>query len=258
MLRRSVVPSSAAGHCVRRLGLVFLCALAFCRIDAAAADPADLCDRAAVAAARATGVPLDVLQAIAMTETGRRRGGRLRPWPWATNAGGAGRWFESRENAEAHIRDLIAGGQRSIDIGCFQVNLRWHGHAFAGPEAMLEPAGNAIYAARFLAGLAAELGSWEAAAGAYHSRTPELAERYAARFRGHLAALQAGPVRPPVAQAGAGRGQSAAAGHGRRPERPAPEPYPLLAGGAPAGMGSLVPLGGARGAFLMAAAQPLR
>lgn len=224
----------------------------------AVADPADLCERAAEEAARATDVPLAVLQAIALAETGRNRGGRLRPWPWATNQGGPGSWFETRNAAEAHVRALIDKGRRNIDIGCFQINLRWHGHAFASPEAMFEPAANALYAARFLAGLASELGSWEAAAGAYHSRTPELAERYAARFRGHLAALQAGPVRPPVAQAGAGRGQSAAAGHGRRPERPAPEPYPLLAGGAPAGMGSLVPLGGARGAFLMAAAQPLR
>lgn len=225
-------------------GFWLACGLWALPTAAAVADPSDLCDRAAVEAARATGVPLAVLQAIALTESGRSRAGRVRPWPWATNQGGPGHWFESRAAAEAHVAGLIAEGRRNIDIGCFQINLRWHGHAFASPEAMFEPAANARYAAEFLSGLAAELGSWEAAAGAYHSRTPELAERYGARFRQHLAALEADPPGPLPGPVRAGRGP--------------PSPYPLLAAGDPAGMGSLVPLGGSRGTLLMPAAQPLR
>jgi hypothetical protein len=222
-----------------------------------AADPADLCDRAAADAARATGVPLAVLQAIALTETGRNRGGQLRPWPWATNQGGPGHWFETRAAAEAHVRALVAEGRRNIDIGCFQINLRWHGHAFAGPEAMFDPAANAHYAARFLAGLAAELGSWEAAAGAYHSRTPELAERYGARFRQHLAALGAGPLAPVPQAVPEWEALPVAAASGR-PERAPPSPYPLLTAGPPAGLGSLVPVGGVRGTLVVAAARPLQ
>jgi hypothetical protein len=238
--------------------LLVVCLLAVCAVGLparpASADPADLCDRAAAEAARATGVPLPVLQAIALTETGRNRGGRLRPWPWASNAAGAGRWHDSRAAAEAYLRDIIASGQRSIDIGCFQINLRWHGHAFASPESMFDPAANALYAAQFLRGLAAELGSWEAAAGAYHSRTPELAARYGERFLGHLAAVQGGaPAPPPAAPL------EAVAGLPRRaPERPAPQPYPLLVAGAVAGLGSVVPLGGSRGTLLRTAARPLR
>lgn len=205
----------------------------------AGADPAGLCDAAALRASEATGVPLQVLQAIALTESGRSRGGRMRPWPWTINIAGEGRWFDSRAEAESHVRAQHEAGRRVIDIGCFQVNYRWHGAAFASAEAMFDPAENALYAARFLAGLEAELGSWEAAAGAYHSRTPALAERYRARFRTHLAALDDAPL--PTADLPR---QTTA--------------YPLLQAGAPAGLGSLVPLGAARGSLIVAEAGALR
>ena len=224
----------------------------------AAAAP-ELCERAARQAAAEGGVPQDLMLAITLAETGRRQDGALRPWPWAANLEGAGHWFDSRAALEAFAARAVAAGRTSIDIGCFQINLRWHGHAFATPEAMFDPAANAHYAAQFLSGLAAELGSWEAAAGAYHSRTPELAERYGARFRRHLAALQGGPLpMPDPDRATSAIGPAMSAGD-RRPERAPPSPYPLLAAGAPAGLGSVVPRGATRGVpLLMAAAGPLR
>ena len=229
-----------SGASLRRWLGTALPALLLAAAGPADADPALLCEDAAVRAAEATGVPLPVLQAIALTESGLGRGGRLRPWPWTTNIAGQGRWFDSRAEAEAHVRAQREAGRRVIDIGCFQVNYRWHGAAFASAEAMFDPVANALYAARFLAGLEAELGSWEAAAGAYHSRTPALAERYVARFRTHLAALDTAAPPPP-----ADMPRQASA-------------YPLLHPGAPAGLGSLVPLGAARGSLVVAEARALR
>lgn len=142
----------------------------------------ELCETAAAQAAQEVGVPADVLLAIALTETGRRQGDRMRPWPWAANTDGRGHWFDSRDDALAFLRETLANGRRSIDLGCFQINLRWHGQHFATPEALLDPITGARYAARHLSDLHAELGSWEAAAGAYHSRTPSLNSRYRARF----------------------------------------------------------------------------
>ena len=46
-------------------------------------------------------MPQAVLHAIALTETGRPDGGRLRPYPWAINREGKGHWFASREEALA-------------------------------------------------------------------------------------------------------------------------------------------------------------
>ena len=223
---------------------------------AAVADPSELCDRAAQRAATATGVPLTVLQAIALTETGRRHDGAFRPWPWTTHAAGEGRWFASRAAAEAHVRSLRDEGRRSIDIGCFQVNYRWHGDAFASPEAMFDPDANALYAARFLSGLRDELGGWEAAAGAYHSRTPELAARYTARFRQHLAAAGGEPPAAGRSSGRGGRGGSARTRGG--PLLQAAQPLFGSSSPATAQLGSLAGGASPRGALIVSSGRALQ
>lgn len=197
----------AHGTPMRLLILMVLLLLDADAIPASGVPPAaQLCHAAATRAAHTTGVPPEVLRAIALAETGRSRGRDMHPWPWAVNAEGAGRWLASRAEAAAFLRGRLAAGQRNLDIGCFQINYRWHGHAFTSPEAMLEPEANALYAARFLKRLYAEAGDWDVAAGLYHSRTPDLAERYRDRFRRFMARAEAssaglagpGPERPPA------------------------------------------------------------
>ena len=143
---------------------------------------AEVCLRAADAAADRTGIPRTVMRAITLTETGRSRDGRLEPWPWTVNMEGAGHWFKSRDAALAYVRREQARGARSFDVGCFQVNHLWHGEHFTSLEAMFDPAINADYAARFLRDLHDETGDWSRAAGFYHSRTPEFFNRYRTRF----------------------------------------------------------------------------
>ena len=140
------------------------------------------CDQVARQAARESGVPLSVMKAITRTETGRVQGGRLTPWPWTVNMEGAGHWFDSRAEAEAYVSKHHARGARSYDVGCFQINYRWHGQHFSSVKAMFDPLTNARYAARFLSELYSETADWSKAAGAYHSRTPKFANRYRTRF----------------------------------------------------------------------------
>ncbi|WP_325063338.1 transglycosylase SLT domain-containing protein [Halovulum marinum] len=166
--------------------------------SAPAAASAQLCDEAGARAARDTGVPYAVLRAISLTETGRKRDGQLQPWPWTVNMEGKGTWFDDRATALSYVRAHHAGGARSYDVGCFQINYRWHGNAFASVEEMFDPYRNALYAAQFLKRLYAETGSWAKSAGAYHSRTPQYATRYQARFERILARLS-GETPPPVA-----------------------------------------------------------
>lgn len=163
----------------------------------AATGPAALCEAAAARAAAETGVPEAVLHAIALTETGRSMGGTMRPWPWTLNQAGRGAWLETRAGALERIGAILASGAGNVDIGCFQINHHWHGAAFASLDAMIDPDTNARYAARLLARLHAETGDWTAAAGAYHSRRPGDAARYAARFAAHLAVLPAPDPAPP-------------------------------------------------------------
>ncbi len=168
---------------------LLIAALMFLAQAADAATTAALCDRAAQRAALAEGVPLDVLKAIARVETGRTLDGVLEPWPWTVNREGQGYWFASEIEAKSYVFEIFKSGVRSFDVGCFQINYRWHGKAFRSIDAMFDPDENATYAARFLAQLYAELGSWPAAAGAYHSRTQHLAASYSDRFQTVLAQL---------------------------------------------------------------------
>ena len=209
---------------------------------------AALCDAAAEAAARAARVPLSVMRAITRVETARARD----PWPWTVNVEGQGHWFETRAEAETFVARAMAGGARSIDIGCFQINHRWHGAAFGSISEMFDPQRNAAYAARFLRALHDESGDWSVAAGWFHSRTPERARRYRARVERLRAAL----AEP--APAGAGRSmpgpERSAPRAAPAARRPAPNRFPPLTGGAgPATRGSLVPLGHAAPAPLLPA-----
>jgi len=172
----------------------------------ALAEPGRLCRAAIGAAEREAGIPPHLLTAIGRVESGRRdpETRAFHPWPWTINAEGRGQFFPTREAAIAEVRALQARGVRSIDIGCMQVNLRHHPHAFPDLETAFDPAANARYAARFLTELRGTRGSWEGAAAAYHSHTPEHAEPYRARVLAAWAEEQARP-HPPVALAAAPR-----------------------------------------------------
>ena len=213
--------------CCAALGLV--CTLSPAR--ASSGGGADLCHSATQEAAAETGIPATVLAAIALTESGRSIGGHLQPWPWTINAGGRGHWFANRDEALRFAEGLLRAGKENFDVGCFQINYRWHGARFASVEAMFDPRANARYAAGFLAELSRETDDWSEAAGAYHSRTPEVAARYRARFDSIHAGLTDAPVPAPA-------------------RTPAPEALPgpgydhplLQAREAPRSAGSLVPL----------------
>ena len=199
-------------------------------------DP--VCADATAHVASETGVPQEVLAAISLTETGRHRDGATRSWPWTVNSEGEGFWFDTREEALRFARSELAQGTTSFDVGCFQINYRWHGENFASVEEMFDPVANARYAARFLTDLYAEFGDWSRAAGAYHSRTQVYAQKYRGRFNDFLARLGDGDV--PVGGPAIGL-----------PAEPRENNFPLLmASDGVRSTGSLVPLA-ARGSRLV-------
>ncbi len=144
------------------------------------------CARWAAVAAAEFGVPERLMRAITRVETARGADGA---WPWAINVDGRGHWFATSAEATAFASRARVQGAEQIDIGCFQLNLKWHGAAFASLDQMIEPAQNARYAARFLGHLHAEFGSWTQAAAAYHSRTPDLGRAYVRRVQAALTTL---------------------------------------------------------------------
>ncbi len=201
------------------------------------AAPVDLCDDAARHAARHADVPTNVLRAIAKVETGRSVAGTVKAWPWTVNIEGKGYWFESDEEAQSFVRAAYMRGARSFDIGCFQINFRWHGAAFESFETMFDPMENALYAARFLQELRREMGSWAKAVGAYHSRQPQRAQGYRDRVEDVYAGLDEMRSSEPVATSRQRLSEPVLSSNG----------YPLLqhADGVTRS-GSLVPMGETR------------
>lgn len=175
---------------------VIVCCLTLVFSQAVLAE-GNRCDHAALTAATETGVPVDVLMALTRTETGRKRDGVLQPWPWTVNMEGEGHWFASEENARAYVFKHFKLGARSFDVGCFQVNYKWHGEGFDSIEDMFDPIKNAVYAAKFLKSLKSQGGTWIEAAGAYHSKTPTYATKYKTRFSAIRDALSVPSVPAP-------------------------------------------------------------
>lgn len=182
---------------------VFICFAVALSLNVASARSQQLnpqlvaqCHKAIARASQKTGVPQEIMLAISLTETGKNIGGSVNPWPWTVNMEGAGLWFETRAEALAYVTSHFQRGARSFDVGCFQINYKWHHQHFSSIAQMFDPEINAMYAAKYLTELFQETGSWLKAAGYYHSRTPEYAGRYSERFSRHLANLtgQSAPV----------------------------------------------------------------
>jgi Transglycosylase SLT domain len=219
---RTLMPRRAGG--IIAAGLAVLNATCSWAME----DGRDICRDAAVSVSASTGVPYDVLMALSLTETGRGSSGQMQAWPWAVHFDGQGHWFNTMQEAVDFSETALANGATNIDLGCFQLNIRWHAEAFSSVADMIDPENNARYAAEYLAKLYHDKGDWAVAAGAYHSRNPENAATYRAKFEVILAELDPGAQRSllPVSDTVA-------------PERS--NQFPLLQSGAPGGLGSIVP-----------------
>jgi hypothetical protein len=143
-------------------------------------DPSQLCRAAIAATERMSGIPDEFLSAMGRVESGRPAGGALAPWPWpwTVNAAGAGHVYPSKQAAVDAVRQFLASGVKSLDVGCLQVNLFYHPDAFPSLEQAFDPPANAAYAGQLLRDLFRSTGSWPRAAAAYHSLTPALGSAY--------------------------------------------------------------------------------
>lgn len=116
-------------------------------------------------ASKTYGVPVGILYAVGLTETGVR--GSLQPY--ALNIEGKPLLAKTRREAIAAFEAARAQGKTLIDLGCMQINHRFHGEKFRSVEAMFEPRLNVDYAARFLLELKARHKSWSMAVARYHA-----------------------------------------------------------------------------------------
>jgi Soluble lytic murein transglycosylase and related regulatory proteins (some contain LysM/invasin domains) len=135
---------------------------------------------------------------VGLQEAGIDQGGGVTVWPWSVNAEGEGRFLKDADQAISWVRDRQARGDTLIDVGCMQINLRWHPDAFASLEDAFDPDRNVDYAARYLVSLYERVGDWPAAVGRYHSADPGRAGRYLAGVETNLRVLEGGVATAPA------------------------------------------------------------
>ena len=128
-----------------------------------------------------SGFPKHLLSAIASVESGKynpKIQNFKTPWPWTINSNGKGYFFKTRSAAIRKVKYLLKKGIKNIDVGCMQVNLRYHPKAFRSLKEAFNPNTNVQYAAKFLNKLYRQEGNWDSAIGRYHSGKKERKENY--------------------------------------------------------------------------------
>jgi len=123
------------------------------------------CEREMTRAAAESGVPLNVLFSVGLTDTGHR--GELGPYDM--NVDGREVHSETLQEAMARFAAARAQGAHFIDVGCMQINVHFHGERFASLADMFDPARNVDYAANFLKALKVETGAWTLAVARYNA-----------------------------------------------------------------------------------------
>ena len=143
-------------------------------------DDAYVCMQATAKIEQQYQIKKHLLTTISNVETGRYIESKKQTlaWPWTINAHGKGRYFATKEEAVRAVKKLQAQGVKSIDVGCMQINLAYHGDAFDSVEDALDPETNVAYGAKFLRNLYNQKRDWIKAAMAYHSKVPSKAQRY--------------------------------------------------------------------------------
>ncbi len=130
--------------------------------QASASNP---CEPEILRAADRYGVPVGILYAVGLTETGNK--GSLQPN--ALNIEGKAVFPASRDAAVAAFEAARRDGKTLIDLGCMQINHHYHAEHFKSVEDMLDPRRNVDYAARFLARLHSRHETWSMAVARYHA-----------------------------------------------------------------------------------------
>jgi hypothetical protein len=136
------------------------------------------CAEAAAIAEREQALPPGLLHAIGLVEATS---------PWSIDVGGQDTVFPTEAAAIAGVRALLAQGVRSVDIGCFQINLAFHPDAFDSLAQGFDPLTNARAAARFLVALHRASGDWNVAIMRYHSADAARGAPYRDRVMRRLA-----------------------------------------------------------------------
>ena len=119
-----------------------------------------------------TDIPTGLLLGIGKAESGRIKNDEIVIWPWTINHAGKSLFFDNKNQMKKYISKHVKEGDNNLDVGCMQINLKWHKHNFKDIKDMIAIEPNVSYAASFLIQLKSKYGTWEKAIKHYHSSDP--------------------------------------------------------------------------------------
>ncbi|OPA89666.1 lytic transglycosylase [Pseudomonas fluorescens] len=143
-----------------------------------------------------SGVPAEVLYALAMQESGILLRGTLISWPWTLNVAGKPYRCANRDVAcTALLQALNQVDAKDVDAGLGQINLGWNSSHFVHPCEALNPYRNLQVATALLEQHKTSDITWITAAGRYHRPAGGLpAARYRTSFANHLSRITQPPL----------------------------------------------------------------
>lgn len=137
------------------------------------------CHQAILKMAQSCGVSAVLLTKIAQVESGI--GPTQQPWPWTVNVQGRDYYFKTAKGAVAYMEQLQRRGITSFDVGCFQINWRWHHPKVRDVAELIDPDTNTTIAAQYLRELYQRHGSVVQAVAHYHSSDSKRGQTYVRR-----------------------------------------------------------------------------
>ena len=120
-----------------------------------------------------TDIPKGLLLGIGKAEAIRKINNKYIIWPWTINHAGKSMFFDTKKQMRDYVFKNLKRNDFNIDVGCMQINIRWHKNNFKKIADMFEVSPNISYATSFLLQLKKKYGSWDKAIKHYHSSDPK-------------------------------------------------------------------------------------
>ena len=143
----------------------------------------NLCENTIESIEIQTEIPKGLLLSIGKAESIRKIKNKFVIWPWTINHAGKGMFFDTKKQMRNYVYKNLKRNDFNIDVGCMQINIKWHRNNFKKISDMFEINPNISYAASFLQQLKNKHGSWDKAIQHYHSSDPKKNNPYLVKVK---------------------------------------------------------------------------
>ena len=141
-------------------------------------DKLNLCENTIESVEIQTEIPKGLLLGIGKAEAIRKIKNKFVIWPWTINHAGKSMFFDTKKQMRNYVFKNLKRNDLNMDVGCMQINIKWHKNNFKKISDMFEVNPNISYAASFLQQLKNKHGSWDNAIKHYHSSDPKKNKPY--------------------------------------------------------------------------------